>query len=289
MQAIACVMVEMFASQKCRILSPKAPLEQRYSLCCSLVRQKFSDIPRTLRPLLRILFQVDELSSNSLPSGFFSPISSSGLPPPSPSLLLEPLVNMLPFPSSYQDLHSFICQIRHLMDSSARLCLLSSNQSEKEQILAKFGDLQLRFVAHHLSNFLSSDCLSIILPIILKLFVSPHTAVSAAYYLTCPLAQALGPVGARKHLLPPLLKLYESDILSEKHLKLFHRSFLMHIIVWFGLETFLSNFVIPLIEGVGGYKELSGGGLDTPDGSSRKQSTTLRLALQKPSDKLFNN
>jgi len=55
-------------------------------------------------------------------------------------------------------------------------------------------------------------------------------------------------------LLTPLTQIYEAECYSDKHLKLFHRTFLLQLCSCFGMEVFLRNFSTLLIEAIGGWK-----------------------------------
>lgn len=77
----------------------------------------------------------------------------------------------------------------------------------------------------------------------------------------------LGPQQSVVVLLKPTMKLYEfkddestyeieqQRYNESKRLKLYHRTFLLRLIVGFGLKNFLENIVIFLIEAVGGYQD----------------------------------
>ena len=132
-QAVACVMVEMFLPSKIRVLGPHAPLEARYALCRQLVQLGSSHLPLCLRHTLKVLFQLERSSSRligdhqtttattnlpPLPEAFDA-ISMSGLPPPTPHLLLQPLVDVFPFPSYFLHLFPFVTRLKQFERSLA--------------------------------------------------------------------------------------------------------------------------------------------------------------------------
>ncbi|XP_065355420.1 WD repeat-containing protein 81 [Calliphora vicina] len=122
---------------------------------------------------------------------------------------------------------------------------------------------------------------------IIDLLTQEHTSILASWNLFDAVAQSLGVAQTQKLLLQPLMKLYDvesfergmtsvrnrslsdsitsttghlrfstnSSFKSRKSVKLYHQIFLLRLIVRFGLKCFLSNFIAPLIEAVGGYKE----------------------------------
>ena len=99
------------------------------------------------------------------------------------------------------------------------------------------------------------------MPYIRKLIEDPPTSILACWYLFDPIAKALGPKNTSKFFLGTLIKLYENEPNettmphNEKIVKLYHHSFLLKLMVRFGLRCFLENFVTFLIEAVGGYRD----------------------------------
>lgn len=281
MQAIGCVIVELFLPSKCSVLSPKASLLERYSLCRSLlIRSNCSSIPRCLKYTLITIFQLNckAFTADKLPNSY-EPVTQEGLPPPSPYQLLQPLTDTFPFPLEFPKLHVFISRMCEYNHMKKMVCMSARDPKERHDKCQTIADTQINYASSTLPALLSSvedEGVLLLVPYITELFRCPYSAVGCTYYLTSIVAQCLGPSQAAKHLLSHVVKLYEQDIITDKTLKIFHRSFLLQLSVWFGMKVFLANFITPLIEGVGGYKELTKGGPDTPDTSSRKLSTSLR-------------
>lgn len=123
------------------------------------------------------------------------------------------------------------------------------------------------------------DVVELLLPFVIDLLENEETSILAAWYLFDNIASSLGIDQTKKLLLGPMLQLYDvqndermnflnsnfdssirfttstSTFKNKKAVKLYHHSFLLKLIVRFGLQCFLENFISPLIEAVGGYKD----------------------------------
>jgi WD repeat-containing protein 81 len=105
------------------------------------------------------------------------------------------------------------------------------------------------------------EIVNILLPHVRDLIEDASTSVLAAWYLFDPIARILGPQKTCETLLESILKLYENEPNEStlpyygKIAKLYHHSFLLRLIVRLGLKCFLDNFVAPLVEAVGRYKD----------------------------------
>ncbi|XP_050717169.1 WD repeat-containing protein 81-like isoform X6 [Eriocheir sinensis] len=280
MQAIGCIIVEMFSASKCRALGTRACLRDRYAHARKLLAHDQNDVPRCARQALQIIFQMLshwDNEHNSLPTKY-DPVYSDGLPPPSPHQLLQPLINLVVFPSYFPRLYRFVCKMKQYSRLLNEAQGTHSGSHDRKEYIQNVMANRVKMAARDLPDILptlSAEGLDLILPFLTELFEYPESAVSAAWYLTSILAQALGPEEANRYLLPPLVKLFEAESVTDKHLKLFHRTFLLQLLVWLGLQKFLSHFITPLIEGVGGYKDILGKSHQSPE-LVRKQSASLK-------------
>lgn len=214
-------------------------------------------------------------------------VTTQGLPPPSAHQLLQPLLSsaVFPFPHHFtrtyallQTLYDYTIMARELsftyfVSENEISCVKSEADNTKALFLAKIGECKVKTTARELSTLLPHmlatlpESLDLILPYVEELLEEPSTSVLAAWHLFDPMAKVLGPQKTSKTLLEPIVKLYDyatsndnglaSSEAGNKHVKLYHRSFLLQLIIRLGLKAFLDNFVAPLVEAVGGYRDLT--------------------------------
>ncbi|KAK3930332.1 WD repeat-containing protein 81 [Frankliniella fusca] len=295
MQVLGCLIVELFLAGRLRASATSH--EQRLQVCQSAARHCGDQLPRCVRKVVSLLLQINCPNSTSSAedtdnlsfsgSGVRYPlISSNGLPPPSAHQFLQPLLStmLIAFPKQFLTVFSLLRKSHDYYSLSRELSWRSENnegQEEENFILSeKLRECWVKSVAHDLTLVLPQldpFLVHLILPHVRQLMEDPNTAVLATWYLFDPIAQALGPSATCNNLLETIVKLYSEfrvgdetvkdsgEIIDSerivtrnmKQAKLFHRTFLLRLIIRFGLKAFLDNFVTPLVEAVGGYHESS--------------------------------
>lgn len=230
--------------------------------------------------------QSSESSTRVIQPFRYPTVTPQGLPPPSAHQLLQPLISsaVFPFPCYFtrtyallRTLHEYSNMTRELslacfVSEDENACVKSEADSKKIIFLAKISECKVKTTARELSALLpemhsaSPEGLDLILPYVRELLEDPSTSVLAAWHLFDPVAKALGPQKTATTLLEPVVKLYDyaanddnglvSSNGGNRHVKLYHRSFLLQLIVRLGLRVFLDNFTAPLVEAVGGYRDL---------------------------------
>ncbi|XP_011502923.1 PREDICTED: WD repeat-containing protein 81 [Ceratosolen solmsi marchali] len=220
-------------------------------------------------------------------------ITNMGLPPPSAHQILQPLLCGFLFPSSkyFHYLYSVVEMIQEYNNLSRELDQATqtvdddrSMERTKIIFLCKINECKVKAIANELEKLLLFDhlntetSLQLIVPHVKQIFEQPLSSVLAAWYLFDPIARALGPRRTIKTFLVPIMKMYDRGSLMDKlsfanifpgnlvtkfkSVRLYHRSFLLKLMVRLGLKCFLENFITPLVEAVGGYRNHLSGSLN---------------------------
>ena len=184
------------------------------------------------------------------------------LPPPTIDMLLHAGLQLLCFPSYFESLYYYL----------HRYTELGSNITESKDELSRYETERVSLLTQYLtrmSSKLGADGLSLVVPYVLQRFTDMQlSAAQSAWSLFHPLAQALGPAETARYFLLALTCLFDTEETSVKYLKIYHRSFIVQLIVRLGLETFLGSFSTLLVEAVAGYKDFPSGdatSLDSAD------------------------
>ncbi|CAG5101181.1 Similar to WDR81: WD repeat-containing protein 81 (Homo sapiens) [Cotesia congregata] len=272
----------------------KISFAQRLETCVNVLT-KFPDLlPKCVRNAVALLLQVDIIpksygitGENEQPATFRYPtVTSMGLPPPSAHQFLQPILstNLLPY-CYFQHLFHVVEMLQEYSSLVRELnSLIREDDPEasktRVQFLCKINECKVKSLARELDRLLQSQTrnssdfnsiLQLIVPHIKQIMDEPYSAVLAAWYLLDPIAKALGPKDTAETFLTPIIKLYENgsiidsniyaDYLSPSTLakfrtmRLYHRSFLLKLTVRLGLRRFLENFITPLVEAVGCYRD----------------------------------
>lgn len=175
------------------------------------------------------------------------------LPPPDVDMLLHAGLQLLSFPPYFECLYYYLHRYNELECRSAESKdELTRTETERVSLLTQY--------LTRMSSKLGADGLQLIIPYVLRQFTNLHaSAAQSAWSLFYPLAQALGPAQTARYFLSALTTLFDTEETSVKYLKIYHRSFIVQLIVRLGLETFLSSFSTLLVEAIAGYKDFPSG------------------------------
>lgn len=283
LQVLGCLLVEIFMNKQLRTLGHtnvnKTSFKQRVKACITVAKTCKNDIPPCIKYLVNLLL----CSKNGGLENFKYPsVSDLGLPPPSMHLMLEPLLHVIiPFSRHFLNLWTLISSsksfegvaqelnARYYQECNGQTCSEYESMERAKLLLAQnIGECKvklcirnLEILTNELSTVTDLEVVSILLPHVKNLIEDPSTSVLAAWYLFDPIAKLLGPSNTSEKLLQPIIKLYENEFnettvfFNNKVVKLYHHHFLLCLIVRLGLKCFLENFVTPLVEAVGGYRD----------------------------------
>ena len=206
-------------------------------------------------------WSMEEMDSASGCLFKYDVVCEEGLPPPCAALLLHPHSHILPFPPYFPGLYRVLAKLKQLERSVDQLEAHSELSWERNCQLRKYSKEKVNLLTKYVGKAgcsLGCEGLELLIPYITELFVNPATSVQAAWSLFDPVSQVLGPQETAKKLLGHLIKLFDGENSTRKHMKLYHRSFVIQLLVKLGAKIFLANFATLLIEATAGYKNFSG-------------------------------
>ncbi|CAM1309662.1 SPTBN5 (predicted) [Pycnogonum litorale] len=253
-QVLACIVVEMYQASKFRAVNEDVTLDERYKRVRRLLSHS-SELPRGIYEIVKVLLQSD-CRCDELPSRYPA-VSSVGLPPPSAHQLLQPLVTGFCFPPYFGDLYDLLSNLKEY-SSVLRETRWAVGDSVRNQLVLSVIESKVKSTSNVLSSLLpkmSVDAMPIVVPFVKEMLEDRSMSVMATWELFNLVSEALGPRQSVMCFLPSLQKLFTAEHSTSKYLKIFHRSFLLQLIVRLGLKTFLAHFSTLLVEAVSGFKD----------------------------------
>lgn len=274
MYLLGCLLVEMSVFSAA---SPHASrkLAERYAHALQVQKLYPTKLPKCLQNAVRVLLQTEKppthlsLLGGSLATGGAQPewrypcVCEGGLPPPSAHQLLQPLLSTIPFPTHYPALYEFLSTLDALTSASDKVNHVSRTLPN---LLTRLNRQDLDLVMGHLSD----------------LFSQKESSLLAVWQLFDLVGTALGPRALAERLLGVLVALMSTDQPTTRHLRLFHRSFLLKLQVRLGLKTFLQYFATLLVEAVGGYRDTTSQNPDTQHPTAPRKSSHLSSSDYEP-------
>ncbi|XP_076442450.1 WD repeat-containing protein 81-like [Babylonia areolata] len=266
MASFLCLVCELFLAPKLRMQQEVPSLVQRIQNIKSLCADDLSTIPRPFRKAVQILRHNLQLEKSSDPTtegveGWkvaFSPVMMGGLPPPSPALWLHPLSEVLPFPSYFPSLYLCLCHLKATDEAMQEVKRGPESPAEKAAMLKQLARSKVPVMEQFLLRWgvdLGKEGLQLVLPLTDSLLADKLTMVQAAWQLFNILSRALGPTRTLSTFLPALSVLFADSPATAKHIKLYHRTYLIQLLLRLHLQPFLHHFATLLVEAVAGYKD----------------------------------
>lgn len=291
LKVLGCIIIELFMSKKLRsLIRPHQSFDERYDACKLLLKNDEFQVPKCVLYPIKLLFGMaidDECRITNLglppPSAdqLLQPMLSNILFPFSESFykIYAAIKSLTHFESSVKmlELYSFY-------DCDGKNCeKFEAQDKTRVAIHRKIAECKVKAFSALTEGILEStgyercDVVEILLPHIIDMFQNEETGILSAWFLFDSVATAIGMENTKKFLLAPILGLYDvhyddranffnanydttlrytaTSFRSKKAVKLYHHSFLLKLIVRFGLKCFLDNFISMLIEAAGGAKD----------------------------------
>ncbi|XP_046142693.1 WD repeat-containing protein 81 isoform X2 [Osmia bicornis bicornis] len=278
----------------------KMSFAKRLTTCLNTLKLSADSLPKCVRNAVALLLQVDIIPRSYNVDNIevtdtpfrYPTVTYMGLPPPSAHQFLQPILSgsLFPFSKYYKHLFNIVEMLQEYNSLVRELNFIMKSEEDmdvilktKTKFLCKISECKVKAIAIELEHLLSHTgiareaCLELIVPHIQQIMEESYSAVLAAWYLFDPIAKALGPKDTAQTFLLSIMRLYENgsfmdnspyaDIFPSglvakfKTTRLYHRNFLLKLMVRLGLRRFLENFITPLVEAVGGYRDYIQGSL----------------------------
>lgn len=255
MQVLGCLIIELFLQPKVRVLD-FSDLDKRLSACLNFLSH--DSLPSCISCGVSLLLQPFKDLQH------YPYITSSGLPPPSAHQLIQPLLSsfIFPFPKLLPIVYSSVC---NLISCSKAITKQKLWNPQGYQVWDALNILKVKKLKIDLERIWddslspkNDQIIGLVFPFIKELFDNPSTSRLSIILFLDKVCRSLGPKQTNELLLDTLINLYNSSSHeSSENLYLYHKKFLLILIVRCGLKVFLENFVGPLMEVVGKYKDCS--------------------------------
>lgn len=258
MQLLGCLVAELFFPRKFRALGENTDFETRYRNAVDIIVREEKTVPPCVRGILKRLLLRDGSHPFSLENtDRYLAVSDQGLPLPSAELLLDPILEGYfptifdPFLQTLSTVETLSHQLEYIEDTDA---------------VDSVSEFQVKLVSRRVSTLLP-DCrdetVDLVVPLYRSLVESPRTAVQACWHLLDKISLMMGPERTRETFLDAIISHYK-NLYTTKHIKLYHRSFMLVLMTRLRMSVFLDSFSNILIEAVGGNREYTETPVSTP-------------------------
>ena len=228
---------------------------------------KFYLASRPFREALKELFllqQPDISFSANAPQGAlfqYSVLSERKLPPLSTDLLLHSCFGLITFPPYMPALYHVMCKYKVLgaeieaLESGVTSLSSAQRLERLQQLHRSRVSLLSRFLGQTTYYHLGAEGVELVVPFVRELFGQSQSMVHALWTLFEPLTSLLSIEESRNVVLPHLAAVYEAEATTTKHMKLYHKSFVVQLTVRLGVATFLRHICNSIIEACAGFKD----------------------------------
>lgn len=290
LKILGCIIIELFMNRKLKPIKPQSlTFEERFEACQLLLLNEEHSLPKCVVYPVKLLFGMVIDSSQISDFGLPLPTADQLLQPMLSNILIPFPDSFYRIYAAISSLNEFESSVKMLelytfYDCDGKNCeKYETHDRNRVGVHRKIAECKVKAFSALTEGILEPtgfeqlNVIEILLPHIIDMFQNEETGILSAWYIFDEIATAIGMEHTKKYLLAPILGLYDvhyddranffnasydttirytaSSFRSKKAVKLYHHSFLLKLIVRFGLKCFLDNFISMLIEAAGGVKD----------------------------------